>query len=164
MIFFCLNCHFFRTKNKSESHKKVCANKDLCDVIMHSENTKILKFQYQKSDKAPFVIYADLECIIEKTNGCENNLENSSKTKESKHIQSDFSMSTKSSFRSIENKHNVYRGKDCMEKFCESFREHAMKLNNFKMKKMKLLKKSNRNHMTMQKSVIFLKKNLKINI
>ena len=113
---------------------------------MHSENTKILEFQYQKSDKAPFVIYADLECIIEKIDGCKNNLENSSKRKESKHIRSDFSMSTKSSFKSIENKYNVYRGKDCMEKFCESLWEHAMKLNNFKKKKMKLLKKSNRNH------------------
>ena len=32
---------------------------------MPSEDTKILKFnQYQKSDKAPFVTYRDLECII----------------------------------------------------------------------------------------------------
>ena len=41
---------------------------------MLSEDTKILKFnQYQKSDKAPFIIYADLECIIEKIDGCKNN-------------------------------------------------------------------------------------------
>ena len=46
-----------------------------------------------------------------------------------------FSMSTISSFRSIENKHDVYRGKDCMKKFCESLREHAMKIINFKKKK-----------------------------
>ena len=33
---------------------------------MPSEETKILEFnQYQKSHKAPFIIYADLECIIE---------------------------------------------------------------------------------------------------
>ena len=48
---------------------------------MPSEDTKILEFnQYQKSDKAPFIIYADLECIIEKTDGCKNNPENSSTT------------------------------------------------------------------------------------
>ena len=36
---------------------------------MSSEDTKILEFnQYQKSDKAPFIIYADLECYIEKIN------------------------------------------------------------------------------------------------
>ena len=42
------------------------------------------------------------------------------------------------SFRSIENNHDVYRGKDCMKKFCESLREHAMKIINFKKKNMKL--------------------------
>ena len=46
-------------------------------------------------------------------------------------------MSTIFSFKTIENKHGVYRGKDCM-KFCESLREHAMKKINF-FKKMKFL-------------------------
>ena len=50
-------------------------------------------------------------------------------------------MSTISSFRSIENKHDVYRGKYCMKKFCESLREHAMKIINFKKKNMKLITK-----------------------
>ena len=40
-------------------------------------------------------------------------------TKVSKHIPSGFSMFTISSFRSIENKHEVYRGKDCIKKICE---------------------------------------------
>ena len=44
---------------------------------MPSEDTKMLEFnQYQKSDKSPFIIYADFECIIEKIAGCKNNLEN----------------------------------------------------------------------------------------
>ena len=47
-------------------------------------------------------------------------------------------MSTISSFRSIENKHDVYKGKDCMKKFCASLREHIMKIINFKKKKIKL--------------------------
>ena len=41
-------------------------------------------------------------------------------------------MSTISSFRSIDNKHNVYRGKDCMKNFCEFLREQTMKIINFK--------------------------------
>ena len=141
--FYCLNCfHSFTTKNKLQSHIRVCENKDFCNIIMPSEDTKILEFnQYPKSDKAPFIIYADLECIIEKIDECKNNPENSSATKVRKHIPSDFSMSTISLFRSIENKHDVYRGKDCMKKFCEFLREHAMKIINFKKKKMKLLTK-----------------------
>ena len=109
---------------------------------MPSEDTKMLEFnQYEKSDKAPFIIYADLECIIEKIDGCKNNPENSSTTKVSEHITSSFLMSTISSFRSIENKHDVYRGEDYIKKFYQFVRVLAMKITNFKKKKMKLLTK-----------------------
>ena len=86
---------------------------------MSSEDNKILELnQYHKFDKAPFIIYTDLECLIEKIDGCKNNPEKSSTTKVSEHVPSGFSLSTISSFKSIENKHDVYRGKDCMKKFC----------------------------------------------
>ena len=135
--FYCLNClHSFATENKSESHKKVCENKDFCNVLMLSENTKILKFnQYQKSEKASFIIYVDLECLIEKIDECKNNPENLSTTKVGEQTPSDFSMSSILSFTSIENKHDVYRRKDCMKKLCESLREHAMKIIIFRKKK-----------------------------
>ena len=97
---------------------------------MPSEDTKMLEFnQYEKSDKAPFIIYADLECIIEKIDGCKNNPENSSTTKVSEHITSSFLMSTISSFRSIENKHDVYRGEDYIKKVL-SIRKSACNENN----------------------------------
>ena len=69
---------------------------------MSPEDTKIIEFnQNQKSDKAPFIIYAALECKIEKIDACKNNPENSSTTKVSEHIPSSFSISTISSFRII---------------------------------------------------------------
>ena len=44
---------------------------------MPSEDTEILEFdQYQKTDKAPLMIYADRKCLIEKTEGCKKNIEN----------------------------------------------------------------------------------------
>ena len=37
---------------------------------MPSENTKISEFnQYQKFDDVPYIIYEDLECLIEKIKG-----------------------------------------------------------------------------------------------
>ena len=91
----------------------------------------------------------------------------------SKQIRSGFSLSTISSFRSIEKKHDVHRVKDCIfrsieKKYdvhrvkIESLREHAMKIISFKKKKMNSVTKVNR--MKLQKSVIFVKKNMKINI
>ena len=104
----CLNS--FSTKNKLESHETLCENKDFCSVVVPSEDTEILEFnQYQKFDKAPFIIYADLECLIEMIDRCKNNPENSSTTNVSECILSDFSMATISSFKSKENKHSVYR-------------------------------------------------------
>ena len=76
--------------------------------------------------------------MIEKIDGCKNN---SSTTKLSEHVPSGFSMSTIFSFRSIDNKHDVYRGNGCMKKICDSLREHAMKIINFKKKTIKLLAK-----------------------
>ena len=63
------------------------------------------------------------------------------KTKVSEHIPSTFSISTICSFSSVGNKHGFYRGKGCMKKFCNFEREHAMKIINFKKKKMNLLTK-----------------------
>ena len=61
---------FFSNK-KTWSHKKVCENKDSFNAVIPFEDTKILEFnQYQKPNKEPFIIYADLECLIEKIEGC----------------------------------------------------------------------------------------------
>ena len=44
-------------------------------------------------------------------------------------------MVTVSPFKSIKNKHDVYRGKECMKKICESLGEHAMKIKKKKKKR-----------------------------
>ena len=66
--FYCLNCfHAYRTENKLEIHKKICENHDYCHVEMPNEDNKIIKYnQGEKSIKSRFIIYADLECLLEK--------------------------------------------------------------------------------------------------
>ena len=48
-------------------------------------------------------------------------------------------MPTISSFKSLENKHDVYRGKNCLKTFHRSLMGQAMEMINFKKKKIKLL-------------------------
>ena len=79
---------------------------------MRSGDTKILEFnQYQKSDKALFFIYADLEFMqILKMNTidrCKKNPEILSPAKVSEHIPSGISLSTISSIKQIEKNHDV---------------------------------------------------------
>ena len=64
--------------------------------------------------KLPFVIYADLECLLEKMSTCQNNPNKSSTTKINKHIPSCYLLFTHCSFDESKNKLNYYRGDDCM--------------------------------------------------
>ena len=94
--FYCLNCyHSYRTKNKLDAHKKICENRDYCHVeMLNKDNNKIKYNQGEKSIKLPFIVYADLECLLEKINSCYNNPEESSTTKINKHTPSGFSIFT----------------------------------------------------------------------
>ena len=67
--FYCLNCfHSYRTINKlKKKHERVCNNHDYCHIDMLEEGENILKYSPgDKSLKAPFIIYADLECLLKK--------------------------------------------------------------------------------------------------
>ena len=132
--FYCLNCfHSYRTKNKLDAHKKVCENHEYCHIEMPTKDNNIIKYnQREKSLKLPFIIYADLECLLEKINTCYNNPEESSTTKINKHTPSGYSIFTLFSFDKSKNKLNYYRGDDCMKRFCKDLREYATKIINCK--------------------------------
>ena len=135
--FYCLNCfHSYRRKNKLESHKKICENHDYCHVEMPTKDNNIIIYNHgEKSMKVPFIIYADLECLLEKMSTCINNPNESSAIKINKHTPSGYSIFTSCSFDESRNKLNYYRGKDCMKKFCKDLKEHAKRMINYEKKK-----------------------------
>ena len=105
--FYCLNCfRAYTTETKLESRKKVCENHD---------NIKIQS--RRKIYESPFIIYADLESLLEKMNTCYDSPEKSSTTKINKHTPSGYSLFTHCSFDETKNKIGYYRGEDCMKKF-----------------------------------------------
>ena len=136
--FYCLNCFCaYTTKNKLEEHKKICENNKYCHVEMPNEDNKITKYnQGEKSIKLLFIIYADLECLLEKMSTCYNNPKESSTTKINKHTPSCYLLFTHCSFDKTKTKLDYYRGKDCMKKFCKNLREHATKIINYGKKNM----------------------------
>ena len=93
--FYCLNCfNSYTTKNKLKEHEEICNNHDSCHIEMPKCFEKILKYNPgEKSLKAPFAIYLDLECLLKQeqsreNNNNNNNLQKSSTVKKARHVPS----------------------------------------------------------------------------
>ena len=164
--FYCLNCFCaYFTRNKLEEHKKICENNKYFNVEMPTKDNNTIKYnQGEKSIKLPFVIYADLECLLEKISTCQNNLNESSATEINKYTPSGYSLFTHCSFDKSKNKLDYYRGKDCMKKFCKDLRTHATKIINYEKKKMIPLTIKEKIHYNEQEICYICKKNLIIMI
>ena len=85
--------------------------------------------------KVPFIIYDDLESLLEKMSTCHNNPAKSSITKRNKHSPSGYSLFTYCSFGFTKNKLDCYKSKDCMERFCKDFKDTQQKQSVMKKKK-----------------------------
>ena len=81
--YYCLDClHSSKTKRNLKYHEKVYKSKVFCGIVMPSEKDNILEYnQCIKSDKMPYIIYADFEFLMKEIYDCANNPENSSTTK-----------------------------------------------------------------------------------
>ena len=102
---------------------------------MPTKDNNLIKYnQGEKSIKLPFVVYADLECLLEKTSTCQYNPNEYLQLNliNIYHRVIQYSLIV----HSIKQKINHYRGKDCMKKFCKDLREHATKIINYEKKKL----------------------------
>ena len=104
---------------------------------MSDEDNKILTYiPGKKSLWVPFIIYADLECLLQKINTCSNNPEKSYTEKKATHRPSGHSLVKYSSFHKSKNERKYYRGKDCMKIFCNDLKDQANKIINYEKKEM----------------------------
>ena len=129
----CLNCfHSYTPENKLRKHERICEDHDFCHVKMPDEDNNILEYVLgKKSLRVPFIIYAELECLLKKIDTCSNNPEKSYTEKKTKHKPSGYSLVTCYSFDKLENERKYYRGEDCLKMFCEDLKEEAMKVINY---------------------------------
>ena len=126
------------TENKLQEHEEICNNHNSCHIELPKWVEKVLKYNPgEKSLKAPFAVYLDLECLLKKEQHQQNtNLEESYTKKKANHEPSGWAMFTRCSFNEKEHKLNYYRGKDCIEKLCKKLKECAMKIINYEKKEM----------------------------
>ena len=130
--FYCLNCfHSYRTANKLNNHEDLYKNYDFCNLKLPKPEKRFLSSPSGKNSlKVPFMIYADLQCLLVKNKSNEN------LRIEEIHIPSGYSIVTCYSSDKSKNTLNYYQGEDCMEHFSRTLGNIFIKLINYKQKAM----------------------------
>ena len=117
---FCVRClQGFTTQAVFQKHRTLCrgAPSRPTRIEMPEKGSNTLQFQnYQRQMKAPFVIYADCESIIEKYDTCIPPTERSSTTKTEMHKPCGFSFIAVRS-DGLVTKTYIYRREDCVRHF-----------------------------------------------
>ena len=90
MVIFIVWIVFIRLEQKPNLNYIIIIRKYFCGVGMPSKTIKI----YLKLTKVSSAIYADLESLIKKVDGCKNDPKTSSTAKVAEHIPSIYSLST----------------------------------------------------------------------
>ncbi|KYM98518.1 hypothetical protein ALC62_10767, partial [Cyphomyrmex costatus] len=68
-IYFCDRClHYFSSNEKLERHSEDYQKLNECAIRLPSTDNKWLEFKkHCRKERAPFIVYADLECVLRKT-------------------------------------------------------------------------------------------------
>ena len=129
ICFRCLNP--FWSHKSLEKHQEYCRNHEAVKINMPEKGT-ILRFKHhERSEKLPFIIYADTEALIKEMQNCDPNPQNSYTKKYQKHEPISFSYYIKSFDDNVyESKLRKYKGKDAMEKFVEWIEEDVKDIAN----------------------------------
>ena len=129
ICFRCLNP--FWTHKSLEKHWEYCRNHEAVKINMPEKGT-ILRFKHhERSEKLPFIIYADTEALIKEMHNCDPNPQNSYTKKYQKHKPISFSYYIKSFDDNVyESKLRKYTGEDAMEKFVEWIEEDVKEIAN----------------------------------
>ena len=135
--FYCLNWfHSYRMLNKLKKHEKVCNNHDYCRTDMPKEHEKTKYLSAEKSLKAPFIIYVDLEYLLKKPNIVKIILKTLTLRKKRNINLQDTHGVQYAHLMIQKNKRYFYRGKDCIGKFSKDLKELGTEMINFEEKEM----------------------------
>ena len=140
---FCVNClNSFNSVETRDKHYEYCVDREAVRIEVPKQGSKIRFTDGYKQMKVPFVMYADFESILAKVDSDleETKDENGKKSytkKINQHIPSGFCVYSKFAHGNVEDPLKVYRGRDCVEVFCDYIEKEVNRLYNmFPEKKM----------------------------
>ena len=115
-----MNClQGFKEESSRDEHIGYYIDNKSVKVEMPHKNPRVEFCDGQFHFKVPFIMYADFESLLEPIQGPGNNPMISSTRAIGNHIPSGWCVRSEFAYGKIENPLKLYRGKDCVKKFCE---------------------------------------------
>ena len=119
--YFCLNClQGFRSEESRDKHCNYCKDNKAVRIEMPKRRSFIEFHDGQNQFKVPFMTYADFEAILRPVHGPPSPDSNKPYTKKvHRHIPSGFCIYSKFAYGEVKDPLKLYRGKDCVQVFCD---------------------------------------------
>ena len=126
---FCTNClQGFDQEFSRDRHQVCCEDNEIVRVEMPRKGSKIEFCDGQNQFKVPFIMYTDFESILEPIQGPNPEPTGLYTSEVTKHSPSGWCIYSKFTYGEVKDPLKRYRGKDCLEKFCDYIRQEAHRL------------------------------------
>ena len=127
--YFCTNClQGFKEEASRDEHIGYCKNNESVRTEMPHKRPIVEYSDGQFQFKVPFIMYADFESILKPIQGLVNNLMISSTREVNNHVPSGWCVCNEFAYGEVKDPLRLYRGKDCIRKFCDHVIEEARRL------------------------------------
>ena len=127
--YFCNNCLLgFKEENSRDEHIVYCMNTESIKVEMQHKNPIVQYSDGQFQFKVPFIMYADFESMLEPIQGPGNDPSISSTRRVNNHVPSGRCVRSEFAYGEVKDPLKLYRGRDCVKKFCEHVIGEALHL------------------------------------
>ena len=127
---FCMNClQGFMQESSRDQHQVYCEDNESVRVEMPKQGSTIEFKDGQNQFRVPFIMYADFESILESMDPVELGSPSQPYTNEvNQHTPSGWCVYSKFAYGDVDNLLRTYRGKDCIETFCNYTKGEARRL------------------------------------
>ena len=128
--YFCTNClQGFTQESSRDQHRVYCEDNESVRVEMPKQGSTIEFKDGQNQFEVPFIMYADFESILEPMDPVELGFPSQPYTNEvNQHTPSGWCVYSKFAYGDINNSLRLYRGKDCIETFCNYIKGEVHRL------------------------------------
>ena len=117
--------HYFGYAEKLEAHALICGKMNDCAILLPSEDNNLLSFSnHCRKERHPFVVYADLECIMEKTEDSHRMGDNKLHTYQHHNVHS-IAYYMHCSYDTSLSTYRCRRDADCVSSFVEEIKNFA---------------------------------------